>query len=227
MSPYNKVMKKFLSSNFIGIVPIYKPIGPTSHTIVNRVRRLTGIKKVGHAGTLDPLAEGVLVVAITRQYTKQLSSIVKKEKEYVTHIKLGETSTTDDSEGEKKVIERQKSPSLNIIQTSIPSFKGKIWQTPPVYSAVKVNGKSAYKYIRRGENVTLEPRQREVKDIELLKYSWPSLELRIVTGSGVYIRAIARDLGDKLGVGGYMASLTRTRVGDFSLDDCYHLPDEN
>jgi len=224
-------MKK-LDSNFRGITPIYKPSGPTSHTIVNRVRQYTGEKKVGHAGTLDPLAEGVLVVAIGREFTKKLGVFLKKDKEYLAEIKLGQTSFTDDAEGviakphsksDLESIQKEELPLTKDIYNLLPQFTGEIWQVPPLYSAVKINGKPAYKSARTGRKVQLEPRKRVVKKIDLLTYSWPICKLRIVTGSGVYIRSIARDLGEELGFGGYLASLVRTRVGQYTLDESHHL----
>jgi len=186
---------------------------------------MTGERRVGHAGTLDPLAEGVLVVGIGREATKKLATEVKKEKEYVTEIKLGETSTTDDEEGKKTKIKSQKA-KIKDIEKSLQKFKGIIWQTPPLYSAVKVKGREAYKYARKGKEVKLEPRKREVKGIEILEYEWPILKLRIVTGAGVYIRSIARDLGEELRTGGYLKNLVRTRVGEYKIDGCYYLEDK-
>ena len=200
------------------IVGIYKPKGPTSHDIVDQVRKITGEKKVGHAGTLDPLAEGVLVIAVGRQSTKKISTIVKKEKEYIAQVKLGETSTTDDEEGEKTKQEVSTNPGLNDIEKVLPQFIGQIQQIPPVYSAIKVKGKKAYQEARKGKLMQLEPRQVEIKEIELFNYDWPYLELRVVTGPGVYIRSLARDIGQALQVGGYLASLKRTRVGDYTID---------
>lgn len=213
---------KTLDSSFRGIVGVYKPVGPTSHDMIYKVRRVTGEKRVGHAGTLDPLAEGVLVVGIGREFTKRLSIEVKKEKEYVTEIKLGETSTTDDGEGDKilKQVQDDNIPSIETVQSILTHFTGTIWQTPPAYSAVKVNGKEAYKLARKGKEVSLEPRKREVREIEVIEYKWPLLKLRIVTGAGVYIRSLARDIGEELKVGGYMASLVRTRVGEFTVEKC-------
>ena len=212
-----------MDTSFRGIAPLYKPKGPTSHDMVYRVRKITGEKKVGHAGTLDPLAEGVLVMAVGREFTKQLGPLFKKEKEYVAEIKLGETSATDDEEGEKTLVEPLKSPTLPKLKQAIAKFEGEILQVPPAYSAVKVDGKEAYKRVRKGEVVKLEPRLREVKEIEILDYSWPLLKIRVVTGSGVYIRSLARDIGAELQVGGYLASLVRTRVGQYTLDDCYQV----
>lgn len=205
------------------IVAIYKPKGPTSHDIVDQVRRATGVKKVGHAGTLDPLARGVLVVAIGRQATKKIAELVQKEKEYVAQIKLGMTSMTDDEEGEKEVSEVSRIPKMTDVKKVIGMFVGKIKQVPPAYSAVKIRGQEAYKRARRGEEIKMPARLVDIKEIEILKYKWPVLEIRVVTGSGVYIRSLARDIGEKLGVGGYLVDLERTRVGEFRREDVVKL----
>ena len=200
-----------------GIFAVYKPKGPTSHDIINKLRRETGVKKIGHAGTLDPLASGVLVVGVGREATKQLGAIVKKEKEYLAKIRLGMTSTTDDEEGVKTEIKIVgKIPTLGEIKKAVAKFQGEILQTPPVYSAVKVKGQEAYKLARKGQTPELKPRKALIKEIEILKYQWPFLEIRVVTGPGVYIRALAQDIGQELKVGGYLAELERTRVGDFT-----------
>lgn len=202
-----------------GIFAVNKPVGITSHDVIYKLRRLTGIKRIGHAGTLDPLAGGVLVVAIGREYTKQLEKHVKSEKEYIAEFFLGLTSTTDDMEGEKKIVNQTLMPSLEDIKDSIKQFIGKIMQTPPIYSAIKVGGKVAYKQARRGEAMKLEPREVEIKDIEILNYEYPVVKLKIVCGKGVYIRSLARDIGEKLKTGAYMQSLVRTRVGQFRLEE--------
>ncbi len=206
-----------------GIYPINKSKGPTSNDIVRTVKKITNEKKVGHAGTLDPLAEGVLVVAVGREATRKLRNILQEEKEYVAKIKLGETSTTDDEEGGKKKAVVEKEPSQKEIDKATKKFIGNIWQMPPVYSAVKVSGEEAYKKVRRGEEVKLGARQIEIKEIEILKYDYPELELKVITGSGAYIRSLARDIGEELKTGGYIKSLKRTRVGDYNLKDALPL----
>lgn len=212
----------------------------TSHDVVNIVRKKTGIKRVGHGGTLDPLAEGVLVIAVGRENTKQLDTFVKGDKEYVAEIKLGETSTTDDSEGEKTklsysgVLQGPKrsessymmvSPNLEEVKTALKQFTGIISQIPPIYSAVKLHGKPAYKSARQGGTLSLKPRSVEIKEIKLLEYNYPMLKLRVVTGPGVYIRSLARDLGEKLGTGAYLSGLIRTRVSNFKLEEAVKLED--
>ncbi len=203
------------------IFAFYKPKGITSNDAVQLVKRLIGVRgvKIGHAGTLDPLAQGVLVIAVGREATKTINEVVKKEKEYIAEITLGFESTTDDAEGEKTKIEFSKEPTIEEVKNSFNDFIGKIKQLPPIYSAIKISGKEAYKYARSGQVVEMEPRDVEIKNIELLEYAWPKLKIRVVTGPGVYIRSLARDIGKKLGSGGYLSFLERTRVGDFRKED--------
>lgn len=199
------------------IIAINKTKGPTSFDIVAQVRKITNTKKVGHAGTLDPLASGVLVVAVGREDTKKINSIVEKEKEYIADIKLGEESETDDSEGEKLPIS-DKVPTDEEIKAVLLNFGGEIMQVPPQFSAIKIAGKRAYKSARAGVEVELPARPVIIKEIELLAYDYPQVKLRVVTGPGVYIRSLARDIGRELGTGAYMSDLVRTRVGKFTID---------
>ena len=227
-----------------GIYAVYKPKGPTSHDIIDRLRKETGVKKIGHAGTLDPLASGVLVIGVGREATKKLSQIVKKEKEYLARIKLGETRTTDDEEGEKlEVLQKHHAPAsrnckdhrislpgipnFEEVQKVVAKFEGKILQTPPSYSAVKIQGQAAYKLARRGKTPYLKARWVEIKKIEILQYEWPHLSLRVVTGPGVYLRSLARDIGRELRTGGYLKNLERIRVGDFTKEQAQTLEDLN
>lgn len=202
------------------IFGVYKPQGPSSFSIIYQLRKIFNIKKIGHAGTLDPLADGVLVVAVGRGATKQLTGLIQKEKEYLATIKLGFTSTTDDGEGTitPKVVEQQ--PTIEQVNHILKEFIGEIAQVPPIFSALKINGKPAYKYARAGKELKMEARKVVINEIEVEKYSWPELLVRVDCGSGVYIRSLARDIGAKLGVGAYMSGLTRTRVGEFTLDKC-------
>lgn len=203
-----------------GIFAIYKPKGPTSFDIIRGLQNALGKRGgIGHAGTLDPLASGVLVIGVGREATKQLGSIVAKEKEYVAKICLGKTSTTDDEEGEKTEHLVKNIPSREEIESVVKTFVGIILQIPPIYSALKVAGKTAYSLARKGKHVELKARAVEIKDIEILSYEWPMVILRVTTGPGVYIRALARDMGEKLGVGGYLADLERTRVGEFTKEN--------
>lgn len=202
-----------------GIFSVYKPKGPTSHDIINILRKITGIRKIGHAGTLDPLASGVLVVGIGREKTKKLQAIVKDEKEYLATIRLGAESTTDDEEGEKIITPRVVKPKIAEIQKIIREFQGEIFQTPPMYSAVKIRGRKAYKLARKGEIPLLKPRKVEVKKIRIISYQWPYLTIQATTGPGVYIRSLARDIGRKLNTGGYLYHLERLRVGNFTQEE--------
>ena len=206
-----------------GIFSVYKPKGPTSFDIIEKIKRLTGEKRIGHAGTLDPLAEGVLVVGVGRENTRKLKDIVEKEKEYLTTIKLGEKSSTDDDGGEKTSIAVNNIPKKSKIENILPDFLGEINQVPPRFSAIKVKGKRAYKLAREGKEFKLEPRKVFIKEIELIDYKYPFLELRVVTGKGVYIRSLARDIGEKLKTGGYVFRLKRTRVGNFKIEDSFSI----
>jgi tRNA pseudouridine55 synthase len=207
------------------IFAAYKPLGMTSHDVVARIRReLPRGVKVGHAGTLDPLAEGVLVIAIGNA-TKRIATEVAKEKEYIATIKLGAESTTDDDEGEKTIHADAVAPTEEAIRTALHAFIGTVEQVPPVYSAVKLSGTAAYALARKGHDVELKPREVRIDGIEILEYEWPILTLKITTGPGVYIRAIARDLGRALHTGGYLIHLLRTRVGEYTSDEAVKLED--
>jgi tRNA pseudouridine55 synthase len=203
---------------------INKPKGPSSFNIVAQVRRITGVKKVGHAGTLDPLASGVLVIAVGREATKLISETVAKEKEYIADVKLGQTSSTDDEEGEKSEISDHQ-PSREEVIEAINRFIGEIEQVPPQFSAIKIAGRPAYKSARKGEIMEMKPRPILIKDIELLEYKYPLIKIRVVTGPGVYIRSLARDIGKSLGTGAYMSDLIRTRVGEFRIEDAIRVED--
>ncbi len=218
-----------LSENVEGIFAINKPIGISSQKAVQKVkwwaREKSGNKKikVGHGGTLDPLAEGVLVVAIGRQFTKQIDKYVASEKAYRAEITFGKVSETDDSEGPIFDVEVNKIPKIEEVEQTITKFIGEIEQTPPVYSAIKINGQEAYKRVRRGEEVEMKSRKVFVKEIEILNYSYPKLEIRVTCTKGVYIRSLARDIGKKLGVGAYMSALVRERVGNLGLSNSLSL----
>ncbi|MBI2056146.1 MAG: tRNA pseudouridine(55) synthase TruB [Candidatus Sungbacteria bacterium] len=202
-----------------GIFAVYKPKGPTSHDIVDEVRHITGESRVGHAGTLDPLASGVLVIGVGREATRKLQKIVGKEKEYIAKIRFGVESVTDDEEGEKTEFAVTEIPKRKHINQVLKKFVGAITQVPPAYSAVKIGGRAAYKRARAGQKTELKPRDVFVKKIVVMRYAWPFLEIRAVTGPGVYIRALARDIGRALEVGGYLAELERVRVGEFRMQN--------
>jgi tRNA pseudouridine55 synthase len=214
------------------IFAVNKPKGITSFDVVYKIRKKTGVKKVGHGGTLDPLATGVLVIAVGREATKQLDQYVKGEKEYIAIIKLGFTSTTDDDEGEKREINTEYIPSTEEIEKALKAFIGDVQQIPPIYSAIRINGKRAYKIARKSEkeNSTttapkMEPREVIIKGIHLLSYDYPILKLKVTTGPGVYIRSLARDIGEKLKTGAYLTDLQRTRVGEFTIEKAKEIED--
>lgn len=207
------------------IVGINKPVGPTSHDIIYQVRRITHVKRVGHAGTLDPAAAGVLVVAIGREFTKQLGTITDHDKEYVATVRLGATSSTDDSEGKIQDTSNKKQVKREEVNEVVSKFVGTIMQVPPAYSAIKMNGKKAYDLARKGVEVNMEPREVTIHSIEVMSFTYPELVIKVHCGKGVYIRSLARDIGIALGTGGYMSALTRTRVGDFRIEDSMTIPE--
>lgn len=188
------------------------------------IKKMYPREKVGHGGTLDPLASGVLVIGVGRGATKKLFSAEHKEKEYRATIFLGATSTTDDSEGEKTLVAVIKPPTLEEVLAAAKNFVGEIMQTPPIYSALKIAGRPAYKYARQNQEVNIKPRPALIISLAVTNYSWPRLEIKVVTGPGVYIRALARDLGAYLRTGAFLERLERTRVGDFFLEATEQLP---
>lgn len=208
-----------------GIHTVWKPVGPSSNQFLNQLRRTLNKKKIGHAGTLDPLAEGILVIGIDREGTKLLDSCIKQNKEYLAEIFLGAVSETDDREGPVvEVPTKNAPPSREEIEKTLKELTGVISQTPPKYSALKINGKPAYERVRNGEVVNLTPRKVEIFNIEVIDYRFPTLTIKVTCGSGTYIRTLSRDIGEKLGTGAYLASLTRTRVGNFSEKTLWDFP---
>jgi tRNA pseudouridine55 synthase len=207
------------------IIAVYKEEGMTSHDVVDAVRRATGQRRVGHAGTLDPCAKGVLVVGIGRAATKRLGQAAGQEKEYIARIKLGCRSTTDDREGQIEQASVSQIPSEAQVRDVLKRFEGTIEQRPSVFSAVKVGGRAAYKLARARKLAELPARLVEAKEIELLRYEWPFVEVRIVTGPGFYVRSLARDLGQTLNTGGYLEALERTRVGTYTKEQAIRLAD--
>ncbi len=207
-----------------GIFAVWKPKGPSSYDVIRALKRMTTEKKIGHAGTLDPRASGILVIAVGRDATKRLSEEVAKEKEYKASLRLGMTSTTDDAEGVKTRTIPEKRARLLEIRKVLPRFTGTVSQVPPVYSAIKVKGKEAYKRTRAGEAVVLSARPVEIRNIRIESFRWPYLALIVTTGPGVYIRSLARDIGRALGTGAYLSGLERTRIGDFSKKNAIKIP---
>jgi tRNA pseudouridine55 synthase len=205
------------------ILVLDKPLDWTSFDLVNKVRnmlcRLMKIKKLklGHAGTLDPKATGVMVLCSGRA-TKQIDDIQADEKEYIALLKLGATTPSYDLETDEDESFPSSHITLEQIMGVLKTFEGSIEQIPPMFSAVKVDGKRAYKLARKGKDIDLKAKSLFIKEIELLRFDMPELELRIVCSKGTYIRALARDIGVALRSGAYLIGLKRTRIGSYSID---------
>jgi tRNA pseudouridine55 synthase len=211
-----------------GILNLDKPAGISSARAVDRVKRLLPRgTKIGHAGTLDPFATGVLLLLVGRA-TKACERLMDAPKQYEASVRLGATTATDDPESPPQPWARASGAaaepmSLDQVRSVLPEFVGEILQRPPAFSAMKIDGRRAYDLARKGHDVALEPRPVRIYEIELLDYAWPELRLRIDCGRGTYIRAIARDLGERLDVGGYLTELRRTRVGTFDVKEAVML----
>jgi tRNA pseudouridine55 synthase len=205
-----------------GLLLIDKPLGWTSHDVVAKVRNIlkneAGKKiKVGHTGTLDPLASGLMILVVG-SYCKRASEFSKLDKTYEATVKLGQTSSTGDAEGEKVNVSDAK-PTETEVKHTLSSFVGEIEQTPSIYSAIKVDGKRAYKLAREGKEVKIEPRKVTIHSLELTNYSYPKLSFCTSVSSGTYIRTLGEDIGKRLRTGAYLSDLRRTEVGGFSLVD--------
>lgn len=201
-----------------GILLVDKPQGITSHGVVAKTRKAAGTRKVGHAGTLDPMATGLLVLGLNSS-TRLLTYVVGLDKEYFATIRLGQSTTTDDAEG--GVVTTADASGITGLDDELERLRGEISQVPSSVSAIKVDGKRAYALVRQGETVDLKSRTVTIAALEVLDYRpgiVAELDVRVECSSGTYIRAIARDLGTALGVGGHLTALRRTRIGPFSID---------
>ena len=211
------------------ILAFDKPLHWTSFDVVNRVRgmlcRALGVKKlkVGHAGTLDPLATGVVIVCTGKQ-TKRIDELMNHTKEYEAVLQLGATTPSFDLEHPIDATYPTEHITRELIQQVLPTFLGEQWQVPPIYSAVKINGKRAYEYARKGQqdDVEIKPKLLVIDEIELLNFDAEKMQLtlRVVCSKGTYIRALARDIGERLHSGAHLIALSRTRVGDYTIDRC-------
>ena len=199
-----------------GILVIDKKAGPTSHDIVARMRRVLGLHRIGHCGTLDPLATGVLVLCFGT-YTRLSDVIAGADKEYRVRLCLGATSDTGDAEGVIESVAEMRIPSENEINAVLVRYRGEIWQIPPDYSAVKVGGVRSYQLARRKKAVEIPARPVRILQLEALRCEYPDFEMRVVCSKGTYIRSLARDIGADLGCGAYVAALRRTKVGSLDL----------
>ena len=207
-------------SQLCGIIIIDKPLRKSSMQAVAAVRHRTGDSKitrckVGHAGTLDPLATGVLVMAVGKA-TKSIDRFMNTKKRYLTTIDLSAFTTTDDLEGEREEIEVANPPSLTSIEKALEQFLGSVMQRPPAFSAMKIDGRRAYKLARQGEDVDIPARPITIDSIDIRDYDWPLLTIDVHCGKGTYIRSLARDIGKALGTGGHCNLLRRTAVGPFN-----------
>ena len=211
------------------IIAFDKPLHWTSFDVVNRVRgilcRTLGVKKlkVGHAGTLDPLATGVVIVC-TGKFTKRIDELMSHTKEYVATIQLGATTPSFDLEHPIDATFPTAHISRELVEEVLPTFVGEQWQVPPVYSAVKINGKRAYEYARKGkqDSIEIKPKLLVIDALDILQFDAESMQLtiRVVCSKGTYIRALARDIGERLQSGAHLVALRRIRVGDYSLENC-------
>lgn len=209
------------------ILYVNKPLRWTSFDVVGKIRwhlcRHLGVKKlkVGHTGTLDPLATGVVVVC-TGKKTKMIEQLQDHVKEYVATLQLGATTPSYDLEKPIDKTYPTEHITRELIDEVLPRFKGEIWQTPPTFSAVKIDGKRAYEYARKGQEVEIKPKLLVIDELEILSFRPETMELtiRVVCSKGTYIRALARDIGEALGSGAHLTALCRTRVGDVRLEDC-------
>lgn len=208
----------------LGVLLVDKPLGCTSHDVVNDVRRRFHMKRVGHAGTLDPLATGLLVVAVGPA-TRFLQYLPLEPKEYVAEIVFGQTTTTFDREGEITSETEPPADLLAAVESALPQFRGLIKQVPPMYSAVKVDGKPLYKYARAGNEIEREPRSVHIGAFEAELLAKNRIRARIVCSGGTYIRTLAHDLGQAVGCGAFLAALNRTSVGRFNLSQAHPFSD--
>jgi tRNA pseudouridine55 synthase len=206
-----------------GLICVDKPAGLSSHDVVREVRRLTGIRRVGHTGTLDPTATGVLLICIGRA-TRLAEYVVGLPKQYETTIRLGQETDTYDSEG-NILAERPVTVTRSALLKALDRFRGPIDQTPPMFSAVKRGGQPLYKRARRGEVLPRPPRRVTIYELELLAWESPDLQVKVVCSTGTYIRSLAHDLGQELGCGGHVRALRRTAVGRFVVADAVALGD--
>lgn len=208
------------------VLLVNKPLEWTSFDVVNKLRNKLKIKKIGHAGTLDPLATGLLIIC-TGKMTKQIDAYQAQEKEYTGKFVIGQTTPSHDLETEvSEPVDISGINEQKILEAS-QKFVGVLQQIPPLHSAIKVNGKRAYAFARKGKEVELKPRDVTVSEFTITKVNLPAVEFKIVCSKGTYIRSLARDFGEALGVGAYLAELCRTRIGSFSLSKAVSIEDIN
>ncbi|MBI1336306.1 MAG: tRNA pseudouridine(55) synthase TruB [Phycisphaera sp.] len=208
------------TESLCGLIVVDKPVGCSSMDVVRRVRRAAKGAKTGHAGTLDPLASGVVICALGKA-TRSIEHLMGLTKIYEARVDLSALTTTDDLEGEREEVAVASPPDPQRISKTLQDFVGNIRQKPPRYSAIHIDGQRAYKLARKGKAFEVPERQVVVHAIDVLGYDWPMLDIRVTCGKGTYIRSLARDIGLSLGTGGHLASLRRTAVGAYTLSGSY------
>lgn len=211
------------TSEIEGILLLNKPTGKTSFQLVATLRKKLGVRKIGHAGTLDPFATGVMVMLIGRKYTRMSDQFLCNDKEYVAEVKLGISTDSHDCDGEV-ISTSEIVPAIESLNEALTYFQGEIEQVPPMFSAKKVNGKKLYEMARKGQTVEREAVKIRVQT-ELLEYAYPFARIRVSCSKGTYIRCIAHELGQRLGCGGHLTALERTRSGGFQLCECLSWPE--
>jgi tRNA pseudouridine55 synthase len=206
------------------VMLVNKPMGWTSFDAVKKIRTLIRIPKVGHAGTLDPLATGLLIIC-TGKFTKKINEYMAREKEYTGHMTLGSVTPTYDLESAPENHKPYEHLTEGMIREATIPFKGEIQQIPPIHSAIKKDGKPAYIMARKGQDIKLDPRKVTIRTFEITKIELPIVHFRVVCTTGTYIRSLANDFGGALGCGGHLSALCRTRIGEFMLTDAIDLED--
>lgn len=212
-------MNKTSTTLLEGLLLVDKPQGRTSFSLIKQLRKITGIQKIGHAGTLDPFATGVMVILLGRTYTRLSDQLLLKDKEYLAEVNLGVSTDTFDCDG-KVVGSSKKKISIQQVEQVLAYFQGDIDQVPPMYSAKKINGKKLYTLARAGVEVE-RPRAKVHVATTLLSYNYPLLSLRLACSKGTYIRSIAHEIGQKLKCGAHLSQLRRIRSGCFTIEDCF------
>lgn len=205
-----------------GFILVDKPAGISSFGVIARLRKVTGVKKIGHAGTLDPFATGLLIVAIGREATREIDKYIKLDKEYEAVMDLSKSTDTYDKDG-KITFEYEKELEEEKLKETLKDFTGEQKQIPPMFSAKKIKGKKLYELARKGKSVKRDPADIFIHKIKLLYYKWPQAFILVQVSSGTYIRALARDVGRVLGSGACLQKLKRTKIGDFSLTEAKSL----
>ena len=200
------------------VLLIDKPFEWTSYDVIRKMRKLINLKKIGHAGTLDPLATGLLIVC-TGKFTKKINEFMAQEKEYTGSFTLGAVTPTYDFESEPQDFKSPDGITQELINKTTLQFTGEIFQTPPIHSAIKQNGKPVYLLARKGVDVILQPRKITIKEFEITHIELPLVYFKVVCTTGTYIRSLANDFGAALGCGGYLSKLRRTRIGNFKVED--------